>query len=205
MQNNKMYIFGHQLKLADLNYHLRGGDDFTLEIEDDGVNFQVGNSESPRRPNHSAPLMHGQTVTSDWRINLLFFSPQVKKAYLGKATTKPAQIEDKAFGVWLVERSLDFSAFNKWLGDELLRKQYFPLASPVLQAEIVHFFRSESGEQQGGVLRVLSEGENKDLLVVFDREDFYIGGVHIGESTDVVPWASGLNRSIPCFFQARLT
>ena len=81
-----------------------------------------------------------------------FFYFQVDKAFYGPVDTTPVDHQEKAFKDWMKQRCPQKELFKKWLKDKLPIKAFFPFVTHLLNAEIVHFFRSEDGERHGGVL-----------------------------------------------------
>ena len=147
------YVWGHHLVNANLMYNLRAGDKFIVQIT-----LKVG-------------------AVEDMDVPLI-----VKKCWIGVKSSVPlVALQNVEFSAWLIERSLEEVEFLKWVGDLLPAKPFFPLKSEQFEAKVIMLIR-ESPKGDGALVRVTKEGDMKDNLAVFERDDFYICGVHVGEA-----------------------
>ena len=148
------YVWGYHLANANLMYNLRSGDKFQVSITvKEGV------------------------VVDDVEVPLL-----VKKAWLGIKSEKPVlSADDLEFAAWLIERNLSEEEFLQWITDKLQPKPFFPLKTEVYEAKVIMLIR-ENPKGDGALVRIVKEGEMKDNLAVFERDDFYLCGVHVGEA-----------------------
>ena len=103
-----------------------------------------------------------------------------RKVWLGsnKAEAGKDNLEQRA---WLMERSLNEEAFLQWVNDKLPPKPFFPLKVEQYEAKVIMLIR-ENPKGDGALVRITTEGDMKDDLVVFERDDFYLCGVHVGEA-----------------------
>jgi hypothetical protein len=104
---------------------------------------------------------------------------QARKVWLGGR--READGDSLEFRVWLLERGLADDAFQQWVGDKLPAKPFFPLKSDQFGAKVIMLIR-ENPKSDGALVRITEEGRMKDDLVVFERDDFYLCGVHVGEA-----------------------
>ena len=106
-----------------------------------------------------------------------------KRVWLG--SRKVPEQEDSGDGLemraWLLERSLSQAAFQQWVRDVLPPKPFFPLKSEQFEAKVIMLIR-ENPKGDGALVRITTDGNMKDDLVVFERDDFYLCGVHLGEA-----------------------
>ena len=148
------YVWGYHLAGANLMYHLRAGDSFTVSV---GLKEGVDVEEA------QVPLL-------------------VKKAWLGIKSEVPVKSADNLeFAAWLIERNITEEEFLLWLADKVPPKPFFPLKSELYEAKVVMLIR-ENPKGDGALVRIIKEGEMKDNLAVFERDDFYLCGVNVGEA-----------------------
>ena len=148
------YVWGYHTAQANLMYHLRAGERFQVLVAlKEGVDVEEA----------QAPLL-------------------VKKAWLGERTETPIKSADNLdFAAWLIERNITEEEFLLWLADKLPPKPFFPLKTELFEAKVVMLIR-ENPKGDGALVRIIKEGDMKDNLAVFERDDFYLCGVHVGEA-----------------------
>ena len=147
------YVWGHHLANANLMYSLRAGDKFIVKVT----------------------LKSG--AVEDMEVPLI-----IKKCWIGVKSSDPLEaLKSVDFSAWLIERSLPETEFLKWVQDQLPPKPFFPLKSELFEAKVIMLIR-ENPKGDGALVRVTKEGDMKDNLAVFERDDFYICGVHVGEA-----------------------
>ena len=148
------YVWGYHMANANLMYNLRSGDKFQVLIT----------------------VKEGVAV-DDVEVPLL-----VKKAWLGIKSEKPVlSADDLEFATWLIERNLSEEEFLQWISDKLPPKPFFPLKTEVYEAKVIMLIR-ENPKGDGALVRIVKEGDMRDNLAVFERDDFYLCGVHVGEA-----------------------
>eukprot|EP00092_Neocalanus_flemingeri_P017268 GFUD01018672.1.p1 GENE.GFUD01018672.1~~GFUD01018672.1.p1 ORF type:complete len:1604 (+),score=493.83 GFUD01018672.1:83-4894(+) len=148
------YVWGHHLANANLMYNLRAGDKFMVQVA-----LKVG------------------AAVEEMDVPLI-----VKKCWLGVKSEVPlVATMSVSFSAWLMERSLAEGEFLKWVGDLLPDKPFYPLKSEQFEAKVIMLIR-ENPKGDGALVRITKEGEMKDNLAVFERDDFYICGVFVGEA-----------------------
>ena len=149
------YVWGYHLTSANLMYHLRSGDKFHVTVT----------------------IKEGVEDVEDMEIPLL-----VKKAWLGVKSETPVLVsENLEFSAWLMERGLSEETFLQWISDKLPPKPYFPLKTELFEAKVIMLIR-ETPKGDGALVRIVKEGDMRDSLAVFERDDFYVCGVHVGEA-----------------------
>ncbi|XP_040578732.1 uncharacterized protein [Lepeophtheirus salmonis] len=154
--NNSLYVFGHPLGRADLSYYLKKGDEFNVEIND----------------------MEGSlTIKRGWYNGGNFCSFEEEMSL-------PARVPSKCydFRSWLKDREISFDDFTDWILGKTKVKPYFPFPSPCFTGIIEYIVKEESLFGDGGIVRITSEGAYRDKYVVFEKSDFYIGGVNVGHA-----------------------
>ena len=148
------YVWGYHLAKANLMYNLRAGDRFEVSLTlKEGVDVEEAD----------VPLL-------------------VRKAWLGVKSELPVKSADNLdFAAWLIERNLSEEEFLLWLADKLPPKPFFPLKSELFEAKVIMLIR-ENPKGDGALVRITKEGAMKDNLAVFERDDFYLCGVHVGQA-----------------------
>ena len=148
------YVWGYHLANANLMYHLRSGDNFHVSVTvKEGVDVDEA----------EVPLL-------------------IKKAWLGvKCDTPVISADNLEFSAWLIQRNITEEQFLLWITDKLPPKPFFPLKSDVYEAKVIMLIR-ENPKGDGALVRIVKEGDMKDNLAVFERDDFYLCGVHVGEA-----------------------
>ena len=106
----------------------------------------------------------------------------IKKAWLGTKRENPMKsAESVYFASWLIERKISEDGFLKWIQNELPARPYFPFKSEEFEGKVIMLIR-EKPTGDGGLVRITKDGDHKDSLAVFEREDFYLCGVQVGEA-----------------------
>ena len=103
-----------------------------------------------------------------------------RKVWMG-ANKAEAGKDNLEYRAWILERSLDEETFLQWVTDKLPPKPFFPLKAEQFEAKVIMLIR-ENPKGDGALVRITTEGDMKDDLVVFERDDFYLCGVHVGEA-----------------------
>lgn len=151
-QTSSTYVWGYHMSQANLLYHIRAGDSFICEVT------------PAQRDNQDVQLI-------------------IKKAWLGIKSEDPQTAADNAeFSAWLVDHCLDEEMFLQWVRDDLPPKPFFPLPSKTYEAVVVLLIRETTNTGDGALARITEEGSLKDSLVLFERDDFYVCGVHVGDA-----------------------
>ena len=103
-----------------------------------------------------------------------------RKVWVGSNKAEAGK-DNLEYRAWLMERSLNEEAFLRWTSDKLPPKPFFPLKADLFEAKVIMLIR-ENPKGDGALVRITTEGDMKDDLVVFERDDFYLCGVHVGEA-----------------------
>ena len=103
-----------------------------------------------------------------------------RKVWMG-TNKEEAGKDNLEYRAWLMERGLNEETFLQWVNDKLPPKPFFPLKAELFEAKVIMLIR-ENPKGDGALVRITTEGDMKDDLVVFERDDFYLCGVHVGEA-----------------------
>ena len=157
-----IFVFGHNLGIANLMYHLQPGDEGTVE-------YRVARLKGPQ------DLM-GVSSTGD--PSLAAEVPFVKSLWFGTETKQAVSpTKDPALMKWITARKITAKQFHDWIRNALPWKPYLPLPSSTQSAKVIRYLRAQ-GLAVNAVLLDLRDGVNRGVGILVNT-DFYICGINV--------------------------
>jgi len=149
VSNASMYVWGHHLDKANLMFHLKYGDECTIE-------YRVAEIKASE---DTPPEEGAQT-------NSLVKTPIVKTLWFGDINSAPATLADNPnFSLWLTHHSIDEKDFQKWIKNQVPNRPFFPYPSDIFSCKVIGYVREDKFFAQGVFLEI------EDMIRKIDDTD----------------------------------